>query len=74
MSKQNDSGGPGGELAALRDAVAALPTNLPLRRQLAEALERAQLVDEALKVAQQASRNRRRQRWLPLSNSPQLQR
>lgn len=55
MSKQNDSGGPGGELAALRDAVAALPTNLPLRRQLAEALERAQLVDEALKVAQQAT-------------------
>src|SRR5206468_2090847 len=36
------------EIGSLQDAVAALPENLPLRRQLAEELEKAQRFDEAL--------------------------
>ncbi len=47
-------GGGGDELGGLRDAVAALPHNLPLRRQLAEALERGGHIEEALQTAQQA--------------------
>lgn len=49
-------GGAGGgdELASLRDAVAALPHNLPLRRQLAEALERGGHIEEALQTAKEA--------------------
>ncbi|HRI51369.1 MAG TPA: AAA family ATPase [Pseudomonadota bacterium] len=49
-------GGSGGgdELLGLRDAVAALPQNLPLRRQLAEALFRGGHIEEALQVAQKA--------------------
>ena len=55
-SDSTGAGGPGDgdELQGLRDAVTALPHNLPLRRQLAEALERAGHVEEALQVAQQA--------------------
>jgi ATP-dependent 26S proteasome regulatory subunit len=48
-------GGGGDELASLRDAVAALPQNLPLRRQLAEALFHGGQVEEALQVAEQAT-------------------
>jgi SpoVK/Ycf46/Vps4 family AAA+-type ATPase len=53
----SNSGAGGGdeELAGLRAAVAALPQNLPLRRQLAEALERRGLVEEALTTAMEAS-------------------
>ncbi|MCS6911964.1 MAG: AAA family ATPase [Myxococcales bacterium] len=42
------------EVAALREAVAALPGNLPLRRQLCAALERAGAIEEALATAQAA--------------------
>jgi transitional endoplasmic reticulum ATPase len=42
------------ELKALRDAVQALPSNLPLRRQLAEAEEKQGDVDAALKTVQAA--------------------
>jgi SpoVK/Ycf46/Vps4 family AAA+-type ATPase len=38
------------EIRSLKDAVAALPDNLPLRRQLAGELERANRVDEALEA------------------------
>jgi SpoVK/Ycf46/Vps4 family AAA+-type ATPase len=41
-------------LTALREAVTAVPTNLPLRRQLCEELERAGHVEEALQVAEAA--------------------
>ena len=51
MSKRDDTSD-SGDLTALREAVAQLPQNLPLRRQLAEAEERAGHVEEALKTAQ----------------------
>ncbi len=51
MSKRDDAGD---ELLPLREAVSALPGNLPLRRQLAEAEERAGDVDAALKTVQAA--------------------
>ena len=53
-SSGGSGGGGGDELGGLRDAVAALPHNLPLRRQLAEALERGGHVEEALQTTQQA--------------------
>lgn len=59
MSSHDDSKGPppshsvpSEEIQALRQAVTALPTNLPLRRQLAEAEERAGDVEAALKTSQ----------------------
>ncbi|HNN93917.1 MAG TPA: AAA family ATPase, partial [Pseudomonadota bacterium] len=54
MSKHGSSGMDSDELKALRDAVQALPSNLPLRRQLAEAEEKAGEVEAALKTAQGA--------------------
>src|SRR2546427_544240 len=49
MSERDDP-----SLKALREAVAALPQNLPLRRQLCEELERAGHVEEALETARPA--------------------
>lgn len=45
---------PSDEIQALRDAIKALPSNLPLRRQLAEAEEKAGFIDEALATAEGA--------------------
>jgi SpoVK/Ycf46/Vps4 family AAA+-type ATPase len=45
---------PSDEIQALRDAIKALPANLPLRRQLAEAEEKAGCIDEALATAEGA--------------------
>ena len=47
-----EKGGSQDDLQSLREAVAALPSNLPLRRQLAEAEEKAGQVEAALKTAQ----------------------
>jgi SpoVK/Ycf46/Vps4 family AAA+-type ATPase len=55
-SNGSGAGGDGDEeLVGLRAAVAALPQNLPLRRQLAEALERRGHIEEALAVATETS-------------------
>lgn len=51
MSKRDDTGE---DLKSLREAVQALPGNLPLRRQLAEAEERANEIEAALQTAQGA--------------------
>ena len=51
MSKRDDTGE---DLKSLREAVQALPGNLPLRRQLAEAEERANEIEAALQTAQEA--------------------
>jgi SpoVK/Ycf46/Vps4 family AAA+-type ATPase len=45
---------PSDEIQALREALRALPNNLPLRRQLAEAEEKAGRIDEALATAEGA--------------------
>jgi SpoVK/Ycf46/Vps4 family AAA+-type ATPase len=52
MSKRNDGGE---DLKPLRDAVSALPGNLPLRRQLAQAEERAGEIEAALQTVQAAA-------------------
>jgi len=51
MSKRHD----GDDLKSLREAVLALPGNLPLRRQLAEAEEQAGAVEAALETVQGAT-------------------
>lgn len=48
------AGGGGEDLSPLREAVTALPGNLPLRRQLAEAEEKAGDVEAALRTVQAA--------------------
>lgn len=52
--RDDGNGGGDADLQALREAVAAIPGNLPLRRQLAEAEEKKGDVEAALKTAQAA--------------------